>query len=133
MGKATRDIAAIGTALAGIIGAGYLIAKHVPPAKPCLASIKLESQPVKIEVLIDDKIPAVTPATVELSVPAKHKFSAPLRCSDLLRIYEFYQWTLDGKPVSYDLTAEIPIQKASTVKAEFILAEVHPYPLTITM
>jgi len=119
-------------AIGGIALGGGLLAYLIYRAWAKPETVKLTSNPIKTAILVDDKWLYVTPATISLP-RGIHTFKAVARSPNLLKTFQFDKWVVNGVPIQYDNpTLTIKIDKPTTIRADFILAEAGIYPPILT-
>ena len=112
--------------IAGAIGLGWLISRML--AKPPTVQVALTSKPIRTIILVDDKELVTTPKTIGLT-RGKHKFAAVPKSPDLVLTYGFYNWTVNGYPVSHNTITEINITQPTTIMANFLVTQSGIYPI----
>ena len=119
-----KAVAVIG-GIAGLVGLGWLISRV--GAKPTV-QVFLTSKPIRTIILVDGKELVTTPKAIALP-KGKHKFAAVPQSPDLVLTYGFYNWTVNGYPVSHNTITEINITQPTTITANFLVTESGVYPV----
>lgn len=119
-----KQALAVASAIAAAVGLGYLITRG--KAKPPVP-VTVMANPIRTILLIDGQ-EVETPARINLT-SGQHTFAASPKSPNLVVLYGFDRWTLNGQTVSYNTTATINITSPSTIKAEYMIAQSGRYPI----
>jgi len=111
--------------IAGLVGLGWLISRVA--AKPAVP-VYLMSKPIRTFILVDDKELVATPQKISLT-KGKHRFAAVSKSPDLVLIYGFHSWAVNGYTVSHNTITEINITQPATITANFLVTESGVYPI----
>jgi len=115
---------AVGGAVAAAVGLGWLMTRA--KAKPAV-SVTVTSNPIRTILLIDG-LEVETPARVNLT-PGQHTFAAAPKSPDLVVLYGFDRWTLNGQTVSRSTTVTLNITSPATITTQYRIAESGRYPI----
>jgi hypothetical protein len=117
-----KAVAVVG-GVAGLVGLGWLITRA--KAKQAVP-VTVMSNPIRTILLIDGQ-EVETPAHISLTL-GQHRFAAAPKSPNLVVLYGFDRWTVNGKTVSYGTTATINITAPATVTAQYMIAQSGRYP-----
>jgi hypothetical protein len=115
---------AIGGTLAATLGIGWLIRKAA--AKP-IVPVTITANPIRTILLVDGQ-EIETPTKLNLS-PGQHTFIAVPKSPDLVVLYGFDRWTINGKTVSYNTKITPIITAPALITAQYMIAESGRYPI----
>ena len=119
-----KAAAAVGVGIAATLAFGYLVtrakAEQVVP-------VSVNANPIKTVLLIDG-YEVETPIRVNLK-PGKHTFTAVPKSPNLVVLYGFDRWTVNGQTISYSTVAAINITGPATITAQYMIAESGRYPI----
>lgn len=123
----SKKALAVGGAIAAAFGLGWLITRA--KAKPSVA-VTVLANPIKTILLIDGR-EVETPARVNLS-QGQHTFITAPKSPNLVVLYGFDRWTLNGQTVSYNTRVTLNITSPATISAQYMIAQSGRYPIILT-
>lgn len=119
-----KAAAAVGVGIAATLGFGYLVTRaKAEQAVP----VTISANPIRTILLIDG-CEVETPARVNLR-PGKHTFAAVPKSPNLVVLYGFDRWTVNGRTISYSTVTTIEITSPATIVAQYGISESGRYPI----